>query len=94
MSQEGSYVSTQYSLRPRREEIKYNQVDSKEEKPVAKEPDSLRTFHMATPQKRELEFGGVPGRCPAQAWQAECAETEPAPSRANCGVHRMSVWLC
>ncbi|XP_063093594.1 delta(14)-sterol reductase LBR isoform X2 [Cavia porcellus] len=61
MSQEGSYVSTQYSLRPRREEIKYNQVDSKEEKPVAKEPDSLRTFHMATPQKRELEFGGVPG---------------------------------
>ncbi|KAM6166037.1 delta(14)-sterol reductase LBR [Erethizon dorsatum] len=61
MSQEGSNVSTQYSLRPRREEIKFNEVDSEEEKLVTREPDSLRTFHVATPQRRELEFGGVPG---------------------------------
>ncbi|XP_013362503.1 PREDICTED: lamin-B receptor [Chinchilla lanigera] len=61
MSQEGSYVSAQYNLHPRREEIKFNEVDSKEEKLIAKEPDSLRMFHVATPQGRELEFGGIPG---------------------------------
>ncbi|XP_033617893.1 delta(14)-sterol reductase LBR [Fukomys damarensis] len=61
MPQESSYVSTQYSLRPRREEVKFDEVNSKEEKLIAKEPDLLRMFHVATPQRKELEFGGIPG---------------------------------
>lgn len=61
MPQESSYVSTQYSLRPRREEVKFDEVNSKEEKLIAKEPDLPRMFPVATPQRKELEFGGIPG---------------------------------
>ncbi|EHB17975.1 Lamin-B receptor [Heterocephalus glaber] len=61
MPHKSSNVSTQYSLRPRREEIKFNEVNSKGEKPLAEEPDLLRTFHVATPPRKEMEFGGVPG---------------------------------
>nr|XP_020043896.1 lamin-B receptor-like isoform X2 [Castor canadensis] len=61
LSQEGSYLSTQYSLRPRRQEVKVKEVDSREEKLVPKGPASLRTFKVSPPQKKELEFGGVPG---------------------------------
>ncbi|MBZ3876415.1 Lamin-B receptor [Sciurus carolinensis] len=61
LSQDGSYISTEYSLRPRREEIKLKEIDSKEGKLVTKEPTSLRTFEVTTPLRKDLEFGGVPG---------------------------------
>ncbi|XP_004691087.1 PREDICTED: lamin-B receptor [Condylura cristata] len=61
LSQESSYISTQYSLRPRREEIKLKDIDFKEEKAVTKGPTSLRTFEVPSTQKKDLEFGGVPG---------------------------------
>lgn len=63
LSEESSYISAQYGLRPRREEMKLKELDSKEEKPVTKGPTSLRTFEMAATQKKDLEFGGVPGAC-------------------------------
>ncbi|XP_054550949.1 delta(14)-sterol reductase LBR isoform X2 [Talpa occidentalis] len=61
LSQESSYISTQHSLRPRRDELKLKDIDFKEEKIVTKGPPSLRTFEVTPPQKKELEFGGVPG---------------------------------
>uniref|UniRef100_A0A8C3YG80 Delta(14)-sterol reductase LBR n=1 Tax=Catagonus wagneri TaxID=51154 RepID=A0A8C3YG80_9CETA len=61
LPQESSYLSTQYSLRPRREEIKLKEIDAKEEKIVTEGPMSLRTFEVTTTQPKELEFGGVPG---------------------------------
>ncbi|XP_045154104.1 delta(14)-sterol reductase LBR [Echinops telfairi] len=63
LSQESSYVSTQYSLRPRREEIKFKEIESKEEEVVKKGPASSRTFDVTATQTRDLEFGGVPGAC-------------------------------
>ncbi|XP_006871199.1 PREDICTED: lamin-B receptor [Chrysochloris asiatica] len=63
LSQETSYISTQYSLRPRKEEIKLKETDSKEEKVVTKGPASLRTFDSTVTKMKELEFGGVPGAC-------------------------------
>ncbi|XP_007935156.1 delta(14)-sterol reductase LBR [Orycteropus afer afer] len=63
LSQESSYVSTQHSLRPRREEIKFKEMDSKEEKVVTKGPASSRTFEVTATQSKNLEFGGVPGVC-------------------------------
>lgn len=63
LSEESSYISTQYGLRPRREEMKLKELDSKEEKTVTKGPASLRTFEMTATQKKDLEFGGVPGAC-------------------------------
>ncbi|XP_049724426.1 delta(14)-sterol reductase LBR [Elephas maximus indicus] len=64
LSQESSYGSTQYSLRPRREEIKFKEMDSKEEKVVAKaRASSSRTFEVTSTQTKDLEFGGVPGAC-------------------------------
>uniref|UniRef100_A0A8C6QIM5 Delta(14)-sterol reductase LBR n=1 Tax=Nannospalax galili TaxID=1026970 RepID=A0A8C6QIM5_NANGA len=54
LSPEGSYISTQYSLRPRREE-------TKEEKLVTKGPAPLRISEVVTPQRKDLEFGGAPG---------------------------------
>ncbi|KAM9211870.1 delta(14)-sterol reductase LBR [Dugong dugon] len=63
LSQESSYISTQYSLRPRREEIKFKEVDSKEEEVVTKGPASSRTFEVTATQMKDLEFGGVPGAC-------------------------------
>ncbi|KAK2086167.1 hypothetical protein P7K49_035592 [Saguinus oedipus] len=42
--QESSYISTQYSLRPRREEIRLKEMDSKEEKFVTKELALLRGY--------------------------------------------------
>ncbi|XP_023586705.1 delta(14)-sterol reductase LBR isoform X2 [Trichechus manatus latirostris] len=63
LSQESSYVSTQYSLRPRREEIKFKEMDSKEEEVVTKGPVSSRTFEVTATQTKDLEFGGVPGVC-------------------------------
>lgn len=65
MSQESSYISTQYSLRPRREEVKLKEIDSKEEKFIAKEL-AVRTFEVTPIRAKDLEFGGVPGR--PQSW--------------------------
>ncbi|XP_036058324.1 delta(14)-sterol reductase LBR [Onychomys torridus] len=61
LSPEGSYIATQYSLRPRREEVKVKEVESKEQKLVSKGPAPLETFQVTTPQRKDLEFGGVPG---------------------------------
>ncbi|XP_059947359.1 delta(14)-sterol reductase LBR isoform X2 [Mesoplodon densirostris] len=61
LSQESSYIPTQYSLHPRREEVKLKEIDSKEEKIVTKGPTSLRTFEVTATQQKDLEFGGVPG---------------------------------
>lgn len=63
MSPESSYMATQYSLRPRREEVKVKEIESKEQKLVTKGPAPLETFQVTTPQRKDLEFGGVPGRC-------------------------------
>nr|KAF6395310.1 lamin B receptor [Rousettus aegyptiacus] len=63
LSEESSYTSTQYGLRPRREEMKLKELDSKEEKTITKGPTSSRTFEMTATQKKDLEFGGVPGAC-------------------------------
>ncbi|XP_011895937.1 PREDICTED: lamin-B receptor isoform X2 [Cercocebus atys] len=60
LSQESSYISTQYSLRPRREEVKLKEIDSKEEKFIAKEL-AVRTFEVTPIRAKDLEFGGVPG---------------------------------
>ena len=61
MSEERSYVSAQYSLRPRREEIK--ETDSKEENIVTTTRSaSPRTSEAPATQTKDLEFGGVPGR--------------------------------
>nr|XP_030872128.1 delta(14)-sterol reductase LBR isoform X2 [Gorilla gorilla gorilla] len=60
LSQESSYIATQYSLRPRREEVKLEEIDSKEEKYVAKEL-AARTFEVTPIRAKDLEFGGVPG---------------------------------
>ncbi|GAB5583314.1 delta(14)-sterol reductase LBR [Prionailurus iriomotensis] len=58
--EERSYVSTQYSLRPRREEIKA--MDSKEENIVTTTRSaSLKTSQAPATQTKDLEFGGVPG---------------------------------
>ncbi|KAF5914078.1 hypothetical protein HPG69_010237 [Diceros bicornis minor] len=62
LPQERSYTSTEYSLRPRREEIKLKEVDSKEEEIVTKGATSLRTCEVTGTRTKELEFGGVPGR--------------------------------
>lgn len=62
MSQESSYIPTQYSLRARREEIKLKEVESKEEIVVTKRPALLRTSEVTATQSKDLEFGGVPGR--------------------------------
>ncbi|XP_052593802.1 delta(14)-sterol reductase LBR [Peromyscus californicus insignis] len=61
LSPEGSYIATQYSLRPRREEVKVKEVESKEQKLVTRGPAPLETFQVTTPQRKDLEFGGVPG---------------------------------
>ncbi|KAB0390446.1 hypothetical protein E2I00_001349, partial [Balaenoptera physalus] len=61
LSQESCYIPTQYSLHPRREEVKLKEIDSKEEKIVTKGPTSLRTFEVTATQQKDLEFGGVPG---------------------------------
>ncbi|XP_007481543.1 delta(14)-sterol reductase LBR [Monodelphis domestica] len=58
LSQESSYLVTQYSLRPRKEEIKFEEIISREERNVAKEPKSIRTFDMTSTEPEELEFGG------------------------------------
>ncbi|KAL2770736.1 delta(14)-sterol reductase LBR [Daubentonia madagascariensis] len=60
LSQESSYIPTQYSLRPR-EEIKLKELESKEEKLVTKGTTSLRTFEVTPSPTKDLEFGGVPG---------------------------------
>lgn len=61
LSQESSYISTQYSLRPRREEIKLKEIDSEEENIVMKGPTLSRTLEVTATQTKDLEFGGVPG---------------------------------
>lgn len=61
LSPESSFMATQYSLRPRREEVKVKEIESKEQKLVTKGPASLQTFQVTTPQRKELEFGGAPG---------------------------------
>ncbi|KAM9111140.1 delta(14)-sterol reductase LBR isoform 1-T1 [Megaptera novaeangliae] len=61
LSQESCYIPTQYSLHPRREEVKLKEIDSKEEKIVTKGSTSLRTFEVTATQQKDLEFGGVPG---------------------------------
>lgn len=65
MSQDSSYISTQYSLRPRGEENKLKEIEFQEEEVVTKGPTSLRTFEVPAAQPKDLEFGGVPGRCGA-----------------------------
>ncbi|XP_009439842.1 delta(14)-sterol reductase LBR isoform X2 [Pan troglodytes] len=60
LSQESSYIATQYSLRPRKEEVKLKEIDSKEEKYIAKEL-AVRTFEVTPIRAKDLEFGGVPG---------------------------------
>lgn len=61
LSEESSYISAQYSLCPRREETKLKDIDSMEEKIVTRASPSLRTFEATAAQKKDLEFGGVPG---------------------------------
>ncbi|XP_077933964.1 delta(14)-sterol reductase LBR isoform X2 [Halichoerus grypus] len=62
LSEESSYISTQYSLRPRREEIKLKDIDSKEENIVATKGSTLlKTSEGPATQTQGLEFGGVPG---------------------------------
>lgn len=63
MSQESSYISTQDSLRPRREESKLKEIDFEKETVVTKRPTLSRTFEVTAIQTKDLEFGGVPGRC-------------------------------
>lgn len=55
-----SYMTTQYSLRPRREEAKVRDIDFKEEKMVMKGPPSSRILE-ATTTAQNKEFGGVLG---------------------------------
>ncbi|XP_044925455.1 delta(14)-sterol reductase LBR isoform X2 [Mustela putorius furo] len=62
LSEESRYISTQYSLRPRREEIKLKDIDSKEENIVATKGSTLwKTSEEPATQTKALEFGGVPG---------------------------------
>ncbi|XP_023369664.1 lamin-B receptor [Otolemur garnettii] len=61
LSQESGYTSTHYGLRPRTEETKLKELDSKEEKLVMKGLTSLRTFDATSSPTKNLEFGGVPG---------------------------------
>lgn len=61
LSTEDSYIATQYSLRPRREEVKTKNIESEEQNLVTKGPAPLGAFQVTTPQRRDLEFGGVPG---------------------------------
>ncbi|KAK7799681.1 hypothetical protein U0070_005434 [Myodes glareolus] len=61
LSPESSYMATQYSLRPRREEVKIKEIEFKEQKLVTKGPAPLETFQVTTPQRKDLEFGGAPG---------------------------------
>ncbi|KAM4860890.1 LOW QUALITY PROTEIN: delta(14)-sterol reductase LBR [Thomomys bottae] len=62
LSQEGSYLSSQYSLRPRREVVRVKESDAKEEQLVTREPDLLSSLRVTpAPQGKGLEFGGVPG---------------------------------
>lgn len=61
LSTEDSYMVTQHSLRPRREEVKAKKIESEEQNLVTKRPAPLGTFQVTTPQRRDLEFGGVPG---------------------------------
>ncbi|KAF6073383.1 lamin B receptor [Phyllostomus discolor] len=61
LSQDSSYVSTQYSLRPRGEENKLKEIEFQEEEVITKGPASLRTFEVPAAQTKDLEFGGVPG---------------------------------
>ncbi|XP_032694624.1 delta(14)-sterol reductase LBR isoform X1 [Lontra canadensis] len=62
LSEESHYISTQYSLRPRREEIKLKDIDSKEENIVATKGSTLwKTSEEPATQAKALEFGGVPG---------------------------------
>ncbi|XP_006898114.1 PREDICTED: lamin-B receptor-like [Elephantulus edwardii] len=63
LSQDSGYTSTQYTLRPRREEIKFKEMDSKEEEAVLKRPVALRAAEGPAMQAKDLEFGGVPGVC-------------------------------
>lgn len=60
---EGSSIATQYSLRPRREEVKVKEIiEFKEQNLVSRRPAPLGTFQVSTLQQRkDLEFGGVPG---------------------------------
>lgn len=62
MSTEDRYIVAQYSLRPRREEVKAKEIESEEQNLVTKGPAPLGTFQVTTPQRKDLEFGGVPGR--------------------------------
>lgn len=62
LSEEIRSMSTQYSLRPRREEIKLKDIDSKEENIVpTKGSTLLKTSEVLGTQPKSLEFGGVPG---------------------------------
>ncbi|XP_040852810.1 delta(14)-sterol reductase LBR-like isoform X2 [Ochotona curzoniae] len=61
LPQESSYISTQYSLRPRKEEIKVKEADFKEEEVVTKRPALMRTVEMSPAQREDQEFGGAPG---------------------------------
>lgn len=61
LSQESSYISTQDSLRPRREESKLREIDFEKETVVTKRPTLSRTFEVTAIQTKDLEFGGVPG---------------------------------
>ncbi|XP_053460026.1 delta(14)-sterol reductase LBR isoform X2 [Nycticebus coucang] len=61
LSQESGYTSTHSGLRPRTEETKLKELDSKEEKLVTKGLTSLRTFEATSSPTKDLEFGGVPG---------------------------------
>ncbi|XP_060048411.1 delta(14)-sterol reductase LBR isoform X2 [Erinaceus europaeus] len=61
LPQDSSYVATQYSLRPRREDIRVKEADLKEEKVIPKGSTSSRSFEMTATKTKDLEFGGVPG---------------------------------
>ncbi|XP_001514233.2 delta(14)-sterol reductase LBR [Ornithorhynchus anatinus] len=61
LSHESSYIPTQYSLRPRKEEVKLQETDLNEETIIGKETKSIRTHETAPTQKKELEFGGSIG---------------------------------
>ncbi|KAM6218931.1 delta(14)-sterol reductase LBR isoform 2-T2 [Rhynchocyon petersi] len=63
LSQESDYTSARHSLHARREEAKFKEMDSKEEKAALKEPGSSRAFESTATVTKDLEFGGVPGVC-------------------------------
>lgn len=93
LSQESSYIPAEYSLRPRREETKLKEIDSKEEKIVARGP-MLRTLEVPAAQTKDLEFGGVAGRRRGGAWRGSRAGLGGARGRGLAGLAGRASGSC